>query len=146
MYKQLEEVMKKCDSLSQQIKIVKKDVTLELNAKFNIERNKYESKIEQLESKVDALTKENTLLKEENKKLKNEVDRLKSQVNKDSNNSSNPPSSDIKPNKRDIPNNREKSNKKVGGQKGHKGFNLCKKDVEEKIRTKKYKHEISVYF
>ena len=45
-------------------------------------------------------------------------------------NSSKPPSSDIKPN---ISNNREKTNRKVGGQKGHQAHFLSKKEVEEKI-------------
>ena len=102
MYKQLEEVMKKCDSLSHEVKTVRKEVTLELNAKFDIERKKYENKIQKLENTVINLNKENACLKEENKKLKNEVDRLKSQLNKDSDNSSTPPSSDIKPNKKNT--------------------------------------------
>ena len=55
---------------------------------------------------------------------------------------SKPHSSDIKQNKKDIPNNREKSNKKVGGQVGHKGHCLSKKDVEDKINKKEYKHEV----
>ena len=141
IYEQLEDVMKKCDSLSHKLKTVKRDVTLELNTKFDIERDKLENKIQKLENKVYTLNIENAYLKEENQKLNNEVDRLKSQINKDSDNSSTPPSSDIKPNKK-IPNNRKTTSNKVGGQKGHKGCHLSKKDVEDKIVTKEYKHEI----
>ena len=37
--------MKKCDNLSHKVKTVEKDVTLKLNAKFDIEREKFENKI-----------------------------------------------------------------------------------------------------
>ena len=117
VFKQLQEVMKKCDDLSQE---------------FNAQKKDYESRIEKLEN-------ENRELKEKNEKLTNEVDRLKKQINNNSNNSSKPPSSDIKKN---TPNNREKTTKKAGGQKGHKAHFLSKKVVEEKISNKEFEHEI----
>ena len=117
VFKQLQEVMKKCDDLSQE---------------FNAQKKDYESRIEKLEN-------ENRELKEKNEKLTNEVDRLKKQINNNSNNSSKPPSSDIKKN---TPNNREKTTKKAGGQKGHKAHFLSKKGVEEKISNKEFEHEI----
>ena len=115
--KQLHEVMAKCDNLSLEIKKQKRE---------------YEIRIEKLEI-------ENKELKEKNEKLSNEVARLKKIINNDSNNSSNPPSTDIKKN---IPNNREKTNKKIGAQNGHKAHFLSKKAVEEKIKTGEYKHKI----
>lgn len=139
MYKQLEEVMNKCDSLSQQIKSIKKNVTLELNAHFDVERKNYENRIKDLENEVDSLKKENSALKEENTLLRNDIDRLKSQLNKDSNNSSKPPSSDTK---KKIHNNRDKSSKPTGGQHGHKGHYLSKKSIEEKIKNNEVQHEI----
>lgn len=117
LFKQLEEVMKKCDNLSLEMKKQKID---------------YEKRIYKLETKV-------TELEIENQKLRDDNDRLKKQFNNDSNNSSRPPSSDIKKN---IPNNRENSNKKVGGQKGHTAHFLSKKIVEEKIKSKEFKHEV----
>jgi len=111
--KQLHEVMKKCDGLSDEIKEQKET-------------------IKNLEHRIDDLETENQKLKEDN-------DRLRKQINNDSNNSSKPPSSDIKPN---IPNNREKSGKLPGAQKGHKAQFLNKKMVEEKIKNKEYEHEI----
>lgn len=117
VFKQLQEVMKKCDDLSQEFKSQKKN---------------YECRIKKLEN-------ENRELKKKNEKLTNEVDRLKKQINNNSNNSSKPPSSDIKKN---IPNNKEKTNKKAGGQKGHKAHFLSKKTVEEKINNKDFQHEI----
>ena len=82
VYKKLQEVMNKCDGLSQQIKTIRRNVTLELNARFDIERINYENRIKNLENEVNCLKKENLALKEENTLLKDEVDRLKSQLNK----------------------------------------------------------------
>lgn len=62
--------------------------------------------------------------------MKNENDKLRKQLNNDSNNSSKSPSTDIKPNKKDIQNNREKTDKTVGRQIGHKGAHMSKKYVE----------------
>ena len=123
IYKQLEEVMNKCDSLSHETKTLKHEIkTLkEENKKLKIENEK---------------------LRNENDRLRNDNDRLKKQINNNSNNSSTPPSCDVKSNIKNIPNNRIKTNKKVGGQNGHKGYCLSKKDIEEKIRSKEFKHEI----
>lgn len=146
MFKQLEDVMSKCDSLSRELKTVKKDVTrditIQLNARFDVERDNYENKISNLQSQVDSLKIENDKLKEENTKLNDEVDRLKSQINNDSNNSSLPPSSDIKPNKKNIPNNREKTSRKPGGQNGHKGHHLSKAFVENGIKNGDFNHVV----
>ena len=117
LFKQVQELMLKCDNLSHEMQESKRG---------------YEQRIEVLEDKVEHLEKENQKLKDEN-------DRLKKQINNDSNNSSKPPSSDIKKN---IPNNREKTSKKAGGQKGHKGYHLSKKMVEEKIEKGEFEREI----
>lgn len=124
MFKQVQDLIKKCDSLSQEMKKDRKQ--------FKKEKKALNEKIEKLENKV-------VKLESENKKLKDDNDRLKKQINNDSNNSSKPPSTDIKKN---IPNNREKSNKKRGGQQGHKGYSLSKKDVEEKINKKEFEHVV----
>lgn len=117
IFKQLEEVMKKCDNLSLDIKNQKKQ---------------YDEKINTLEHRVSEL-------ETENEKLKNDNDRLKKQLNNDSNNSSKPPSSNIKKN---IPNNRSKSKKASGGQKGHVAHFLDKKEIQRKIQNKEIKHEV----
>ena len=113
----LEEIMKKCDNLSQELKT---------------QKSEYTQKIDILEDKISKL-------ETENEKLRNDNDRLKKQLNNDSNNSSKPPSSDIKKN---IPNNRPKTNKKSGGQKGHKAHFLDKKEIENKIVNNEIKREI----
>lgn len=139
VYKQLQEVLKKCDDLSQEIKENKKEYKKEIK-EINL---KHEQEIFELkeEHKKEVLYLNSRIekLEDENQKLRNDNDRLKKIINNDSNNSSKPPSSDIKKN---IPNNREKNNKKVGGQKGHKAHFLSKKQVEEKIERGEFKREI----
>ena len=110
IFKQLQEVMKKCDGLSHEMKIMK--------IKHQEEVKVLKEEIRKKDEKI--------------KVLENEVSRLNKIVNNNSNNSSNPPSTDIKPNKK-IVNSREKSGKKAGGQQGHKPYILCKKKIEEKI-------------
>lgn len=137
IFRQLEDVLKKCDNLSQEINDIKKQHQVEiyeLNKKHEKEiytlKKESKKEIKALESRIGKL-------ENENKKLQDDNDRLKKIINNDSNNSSKPPSSDIKKN---IPNNREKSNKKAGGQKGHKAHYLSKKSVEEKIANKEIDH------
>lgn len=121
LIKEIEQLMLKCDNLSQEIKTSEK---------------KHKKEIKELQEKYD---KRISKLEEENEKLRNDNDRLKKIINNNSDNSSKPPSSDTKKN---IPNNREKSTKKRGGQKGHKGVGLNKKDIEKKIENKEIEHEI----
>lgn len=67
------------------------------------------------------------------------IEELEKKLSKDSNNSSKPPSTDgFKKSKREL-SNREKSNKKKGGQEGHKGSNLKMVKKPDKIITKKIK-------
>lgn len=68
---------------------------------------------------------------------------MKSIINNDSSNSSLPPSSDQKGRKpANTFNGRNKTGRKAGGQKGHKGTTLTKKDIEKKIREGVCRHEI----
>lgn len=124
LFKQVQDLLSKCDNLSLEMKKDRKE--------HKKEKEVLNNKITELENRVDELETENT-------KLRNDNERLKKQINNDSNNSSNPPSSDIK---RNIPNNKEKTNKKAGGQKGHKAHFLSKKEIEEKIEKKEIKHKI----
>jgi len=69
-----------------------------------------------------------------------EIKRLKSIIEKDSGNSNKPPSGD---GFKKIPNNREKSEKKRGGQAGHKGSTLIiPGNLEELVREEKAEHKI----
>lgn len=132
IFKQVQELMLKCDNLSSEVKTVEKRTEKKFKKQIKEIKQQYEEKIDQLENRVSNLEKENQKLKDDN-------DRLKKQINNDSNNSSKPPSSDIK---RNIPNNREKTNKKAGAQKGHKAHFLSKSIVEEKIKRGELKTEV----
>ena len=82
-----------------------------LTAEMSTMKTRYEKRIYDLETENQKLKKENQALRVENQKLKNII-------NKNSGNSSKPPSSDgfVK-----IQNRREKTGRKPGGQRGHKG-------------------------
>ena len=60
IFKQLEEVMKKCDNLSQEIKDIKKQHQQEI---YEINQ-KHEEEVKKLNAKIDSLEKENDQLKE----------------------------------------------------------------------------------
>ena len=83
--------------------------------KLHTEKIEHKEDVARLNKKIDHLTHENHILKEENA-------RLKSILNHDSSNTSLPPSSD-KAGSRAVNtyNGREKSSRKAGAQKGHKG-------------------------
>lgn len=117
----------------------------ELNKKFDkllIENQNQSIIIYNLNLEIGRLSKELEKANELNKKLQEENDRLKNKNNKNSSNSSKPSSTDIvKPKKTgaNLYNYREKTNKKPGGQLGHKGHNLSKEEIERKIKNKKLK-------
>lgn len=123
-YKQFEELNNKLDSLLKENR--------DLRREFKYEKEELKTTITNLEKNI----KEKDKLIE---KLLNEIDRLKNQINKDSSNSSKPPSTDT--GKKDksganLYNSRKKTDKKIGGQKGHKGHSLTKDKVEKMIEDK----------
>lgn len=77
--------------------------------------------IKRLEKRLNNLEKENLSLKKENAFLKERLSKYENPKN--STNSSVPPSQDPNRKTKSL---RKKSNKKVGGQKGHKGYKLHK--------------------
>ena len=140
IFRQLEDVLKKCDNLSQEIKDLKvqhKNEIFELEAK-------HQKEITELNNKIDTLQQENEKLKNENMILKNDNIRMKAIINKDSTNSSIPPSKDEKP-KTKKQNLREKTEKKTGGQKGHKGVTLTKQKVQELLNKPNVEKEIIIH-
>lgn len=126
-----------------------------LNTKLDklIKENKAQSlTIYNLNLEIEKLNATIQKKEEENKKLLEEIDRLKNKNNKNSSNSSKPSSTNITTPKKktgaNLYNYRVKGNKKVGGQFGHKGHNLSKKDVEDlidkkKIEVREYNHIIN---
>ncbi len=121
MYNQLMEVMTRLDTFEKEHK---QEVTI-------------------LNGEITKLKKENRQLREENQLLRDDNARLKSIINHDSSNTSLPPSTDQKGGRpANTYNGREKTKRKCGGQKGHKGTTLTKAEVEEKIRNGRCRHEI----
>lgn len=110
MFKQMEELFSKVDKLTKEVKNQNKEIK-HLNEKLS-EKDK----------QIEKLT-------DENQKMKTEIKRLKNQNKKDSSNSNKP--SGTNGFKKVITNRREKSNKKQGGQNGHKGNSLGKEELEK---------------
>ena len=108
----------------------------------NVEKDSAQ-KIDTLNKRIDTLENENLALKQENQLLKEDNARLKSIINNDSSNSSLPPSADSKIGKpANTFNGRKKTERKPGGQKGHKGTTLTKAEIEQKIASGKCRHDI----
>ena len=122
MFKQVQELIKKCDSLSQEIKDIKKQHRQEI---YELNK-KHEKEVKKLNEKITSLEKENDELKEK-------VDILEGKSNqKNSSNSNTPPSKD----EYKVQNHREKSIRKQGGQKGRKGKTLTIEEVEKLMKDK----------
>lgn len=121
LYNQLQEVMGRLDSVEKE---------------YKQDYRRLNDEISDLKTDNDRLLTENRLLREDNA-------RLRSIINNDSSNSSLPPSADQKGGKpANTYNGRRKTDHKAGGQTGHKGTTLTKRDIEEKIKEGKCKHEI----
>jgi len=125
-----------------------------LNEKLDqlLEENKRQSLIIYNQNlTIERFTSELEKANELNQKLQNEIDRLKNKNNKNSTNSSKPSSTNMATPKKktgaNLYNYRIKSNNKIGGQIGHEGHNLGKKQIEmliskNKLKVKKIYHTI----
>lgn len=121
VFKQLQEVMGRLDS-------VEKDL--------RTEKREHKEDVKRLEKMIEKKNEEIKVLKKDN-------ERMRRIINNDSSNSSLPPSSDRKGKPANTYNSRKKSDRKVGGQIGHKGTTLTKADVEKKIQEGKLAHTIT---
>lgn len=97
--------------------------------------NKLDTKVEALTLEILELKKENVYLKEVISTQNDQISKLKARLNKDSSNSSKPSSKDGF--RKIIQNNRQKSDKKAGGQPGHKGNTIERFSNPTKIIEKK---------
>lgn len=121
IYNQLMDVMARLDVMEDEL---------------HTEKREHKEDVERLNAKIEGLAQENQLLRDDNA-------RLKSIINNDSSNTSLPPSTDQKGGKpANSYNGREKTGRKAGGQKGHRGTTLTKDEAEEKIRSGRCRHEI----
>ena len=102
----------------------KLDKSIEENKKLYLE-------IYNLRYELKSTKKELEKSNKKNEELLLEIERLKNNNKKDSSNSSKPSSTNGF--KKVITNNREKSNRKKGGQVGHKGTTLTNQDIEKMI-------------
>lgn len=119
------------------------DQLTEVMARLDAMEKTHQEETFQMKEEISTLQKENEHLREENRLLREDNARMKSILNNDSSNTSLPPSSDQKGGRpANTYNSREKTGKKSGGQKGHKGTTLTKADVEENLRSGKYCHRI----
>ena len=159
-YKQFEELSNKLDVILKENKSLKNSKQSE-NEIIRELKKQYSREMEELKKELkDEFKKEKSELKKEKlelnniiselkvtlnqkdetiTKLLNEIDRLKNIINKDSSNSSKPPSTDSnKPKKSgaNLYNSRKKTEKKIGGQKGHAGHYLSKNKIEKLISEK----------
>lgn len=121
LYNQLMEVMERLDAVEKESK----------------------KEIKSLNDEIADLKKENQHLREENHLLRDDNARMKSILDNNSSNTSQPPSTDQKGEKpANTYNGREKTGRKTGGQKGHKGITLTKAAVEERIQSGRCRHRI----
>ena len=116
---------------------------LEIMGRLDSVEREHKQEVGELKAEISELKNENKLLHQENQLLKDDNARLKSIINNDSSNSSIPPSADTKGGKpANTYNGRKKTERKTGGQKGHKGTTLTKTEMEEKIAAGKCRHEV----
>lgn len=121
MYDQLMEVMARLDAVENEL---------------HDEKREHKEDVDRLNARIDGLTQENRLLRDDNA-------RLKSIINNDSSNTSLPPSTDRKGGRpANTFNSREKTGRRAGGQKGHKGTTLSKAQAQEKIASGTCRHVV----
>jgi len=127
IFKQLQEFMERSDRIDKEIHGIKVE---------------HKTVVGKLNDRIDFLEKENVGLRKENKCLKDDNERMKRIINNDSSNSSLPPSTDQKGKEANTFNSRQKSDKKCGGQIGHKGMTLTKQEVKNKIENGDLQHKV----
>ena len=116
---------------------------MEIMGRLDTVEKEHKKETVKLKAEIADLKEENRLLRQENQLLRDDNARLKSIINNDSSNTSLPPSADQKGGKpANTYNGRKKTDCKAGGQKGHKGTTLSKAEIEEKITSGRYRHEV----
>lgn len=139
LYKDYEKAVNKLDAVLSELTSIRKEHKNELKKlrhEFTLEKKEIKDNLNsKIENLMNELKKSNELIK----KLQEENEKLRNQINKDSTNSSKPSSTNIATPKKtgaNLYNGRKKTTRKVGGQKGHKGYNLSKENIEKLIKEK----------
>lgn len=127
IFKHLQEVLERSDRIENDMKGMKVEHKIEV-AKLN--------------DRIGLLEKENGGLRQQVQCLTDDNERMKRIINNDSSNSSLPSSTDQKGKGSNTYNAREKSDKKCGGQIGHKGTTLTKLEVKNKIDNGDFQHKV----
>lgn len=150
IYKQLEETLQRLDEAEREHK---EDLKKQLQKQAQRYEKQLRSKdekiaelrgtVEQLTKTVEQLTRTVEAQNEKIDKLLEEVTKLRSKDDNNSSNSSLPPSTDQRKSANTY-NGRKNSGKKKGGQKGHAGKTLTRKDIQEKIDSGELEPEIKV--
>lgn len=129
--KDYQQLLEKYDKQSEEYKQLKYEYQL-LQSKYNTKEKQLNVKITDIENSVQekfakVIDEKNKIIDEKDK----EIARLKALLNIDGTNAGIPTSQTPINKKKIIPNSRTKSNKKIGGQNGHKKHKLEKFDEEE---------------
>lgn len=142
LFRQLQEVMERCDKLENKLEETKTEERAKTTKQINNLKAEHKVEVEELKGRIQSLEKENDALKEENQLLIVDNERMKRILNNDSSNTSLPPSTDQKGKSANTYSAREKTEKKCGGQHGHKGTTLTMQTVEAKIEKGILAHQI----
>jgi len=141
MLKQNKDLTLEIKQLKKENKALAKE-NQQIKQKYQVLENNIDQKIQQAITKAtQPLYEQIKHLEKENLHLNNKILHLKTQINKNSQNSHKPPSTNTPNHKKTlIQNNREKTNKKPGGQKGHKGNTLTiPKNLDQLVKEGKAK-------
>ena len=138
--KQLEELTFENEQLKSENKLLKADNKRLYQTIKQINDSIDKRIVEAVSKACVPLYEQIAYLKSENSLKDSEITRLKGQINKDSSNSSKPPGTN---GFKKVFNSREKSDKNVGGQKGHKGTTLkVPKDIDVLVAEGKVKKRV----
>ena len=135
LYRQFEELSARFSALEEtqkeehrEVVFLRHEVSVLQKANSEMQDGMRELKAENADLKASnkAFQEENTLLRDDN-------ERMKRILGNNSSNTSLPPSTDQKGRPANTYNSRKQSGRSKGGQPGHKGTTLCRKDVEDRI-------------
>ena len=142
IYRQLIELMERCEKMEKEHSEKIKKLEEKYEREIYELKEQHTKEVEKLKSEIVSLKKENAELKAENQKLREDNERMKSILNNNSKNSSLPPSSDQKVRRANTYNSRQKSDRKAGGQPGHKGKTLTEDTVKKLLASGKCEYKI----